>query len=502
MQKCYSTVEYMSEQESKKQILKSTGILGFAQVIIIVVGIIRVKVLAVLLGAVGVGIAGLYQTTIDLIRTATGFGIGYSAVRDIAASAATEDERKIATTIVVLRKWVWATGLLGMLIAIVFCKPLSYMAFGDKTHATGIAILSVGLLLSSITGGQLTLLQGLRKIGDMAKANVLGAVFGLIGAAAIYYFWGLKGIVPALLLTYVLSLLINGYYSRKINIVPVRLSTREVFKKGKAMVSLGFFLTLTGLAGTATMYLVRTFVVQQGGLASVGHFVAAWSISSMYISAIFGAMGADFFPRLSGVQQDPVAVTNMVNEQTEIALLITAPIIIGMVSFIDVVVRIFYSKDFSPTAGILDWQLTGDFFKVLAWPMGFIMLAKGKGKLFIVTELFWNLLFCAGVYFGWKFFGIQVTGIAFLIAYIFSLLLYFIVVRKLVQFNWSSKVWNAVLLYSPLLLLSFLGVKYLVHPLQYIVGAILTLMASAFSLYHLKSLVNINGLLRRFKFIK
>ena len=75
----------MSEQDSKKQILKSTGILGFAQIFIILIGIIRVKVLAVLLGATGVGIAGLFQTTIDLLKSATGFGLGFSAVRDIAA---------------------------------------------------------------------------------------------------------------------------------------------------------------------------------------------------------------------------------------------------------------------------------------------------------------------------------------------------------------------------------------------------------------------------------
>lgn len=492
----------MSEQDSKKQILKSTGILGSAQLIIIAVGMVRVKVLAVLLGPTGVGIAGLYQTTIDLIRSVTGFGISYSAVRDIAASAATKDEKKIATTIVVLRKWVWATGLLGVLVAIVFSKQLSHMAFGDKEHATGIVILSLSLLLSSIASGQLALLQGLRRIGDMAKANVIGAVIGSIGAVFIYYFWGIKGIVPALLFTYILALLINWYFSRKIRTAPVQISYSAVFHKGKAMAALGFFLTVAGLSGTATMYLVRSFVSQQGGLASVGHFIAAWSISSMYISAIFGAMGADFFPRLSGVQQDPVAITKMVNEQTEVALLITAPIIIGMVSFIDVVVRIFYSKDFSPTASILDWQLTGDFFKVLAWPMGFIMLAKGKGKLFIGIELSWNLLFCAGVYFGWEFFGIQVTGIAFLVSYVLYMLLLLVVAKKLVRFSWSAKVWNAILVFFPLVLLSFLGVKYLGHPIQYITGALLTAIACSFSLYHLKNMIDINSLLKRFGVIK
>lgn len=481
----------MIEQESKKQILKSTGILGSAQLFIVLIGVVRVKVLAVLLGATGVGIAGLYQTTIDMVRTATGLGINYSAVKDIAASAASNDEKKVAATIVVLRKWMWATGLLGMLVAIVFSRQLSQMAFGDTSHSVGITILSVSLLLSAVASGQSALLQGLRKIGAMAKANVLGAALGLLGAVVIFYIWGLQGIVPALLVTYISTLVINWYFSRQIKTVPVQLSPAEVFQKGKGMVTLGFFMIIASLFGTGTMYLVRSFVSQQGGLESVGHFVAAWTISSMYISAIFGAMGADFFPRLSGMHHDGVAITKLVNEQTEVAILITAPIIIGMVSFIDVVVRIFYSKDFGPTAGILDWQLTGDFFKVLAWPMGFIMLVKGKGKLFIATEICWNLLFCLGVYFGWKFYGIQVTGIAFLIAYLLYVVILYVLARNMVQFTWSVKVRNFILLFLPLLSLSFLNVKFLEQPMQYISSIILTSIAFGFSIYQLKEMISL-----------
>lgn len=425
----------MSEQDSKKKILKATGVLGSAQLLIIFIGMIRVKVLAILLGPVGVGIAGLFQATIDLLKAATGFGIGFSAVRDIAAASASQDENKIASTILVMRRWTWATGLSGMLLMIIFCKQLSQIAFGNETYATSIAILSATLLLTAVSSGQLALLQGLRMIGSMAKANVLGALIGLIGAVCIYYFWGVEGIVPAILLTYILALLISWLYSRKVKINSVQLSTAETFQKGKSMAALGFFMVITGLASTATMYLVRSFVVQQGGMASVGHFVAAWSISSMYISAVFGAMSADYFPRLSGVQDDPVAINKMVNEQTEIAVLLAAPIIICMISFVQLVIRIFYSADFLPTMSILDWQLMGDFFKVLAWPIGFILLAKGKGKHYIFTEIAWNVLYCTAVYIGWKYFKIEITGIAFLLAYIVYIFLLFVVTRQVLFLN-------------------------------------------------------------------
>jgi O-antigen/teichoic acid export membrane protein len=487
----------MGGEESKKQILKSTGILGSAQLINIIVGIIRVKVLAILLGATGVGIAGLYQTTIDLIRSVTGFGIGYSAVRDIAASVATKDERKVAIAITVLRKWSWATGILAMFVTVIFSKQLSFMAFGNKDHAIGIATLSVGLLIAAISSGQSALLQGFRMIGDMAKANVLGAIIGLILAVAIYYFLGIKGIVPALLVAYLLNLLINWYFSRRITILSINLSSTEIFKKGSSMAKLGFFMTIAGLSGTCTMFLIRSFLMKQDGLTTVGHFVAAWSISSMYISAIFNAMGADFFPRLSGVQHDSDSVTKLVNEQLEVAILISAPIIIGMISFIDVVVHIFYSKDFGPTAEILNWQLLGDFFRVLGWPIGLIILAKGRGGIFICTEICWNLLFFLGVYFGWDLFGIQITGIAFLASYILYALLLYAISRKLVLFTLSYKVKRAILVFLSLLVLSFLSVSYFAQDLRYAVCSMLTLIACIYSIKGLKEIINIMGLLKR-----
>lgn len=88
---------------SHKQILKATGILGGAQVIEILFRIARSKIVAVLLGPTGVGMIGLYQSTIDLVQKATGFGINFSAVRDIAEAAGTNDQRRISRAIMILR---------------------------------------------------------------------------------------------------------------------------------------------------------------------------------------------------------------------------------------------------------------------------------------------------------------------------------------------------------------------------------------------------------------
>lgn len=492
--------EIVDNQDSKKQILKSTGILGFVQVVSIVIGIIRVKVLAVLLGPAGVGLAGIYQTTITLVGSVTNLGLNFSGVREMAAAVETGDAQKLAQTAMVLKRWAWFTGILGALVTVLLCRPLSRLAFGNESYAWGLAILSVGLFSSAVTAGMTALLQGMRRVVDMAKANVMGALLGLVTASAIYYFFGLEGIVPALLATFLISHLVTWVYVRKIKQATVSVSAKETYEQGLSMARLGAYMVITALSGNATMYLVRAFIVQQGGLESVGHFVAAWTITTMYTSAIFNAMGADYYPRLSAVQHNNQALAKMVNEQTEVALLLIVPIIIAMISMVGLVVPLFYSHDFSETAEILNWQLLGDFFKVLAWPMGYVLMAKGKGKVFLLTETVWNLLFIGFVYFGWSYFGIKASGIGFLVAYIFNLSAIFLILNKMTGFKWSADMGRYSAFFMLLLVLAFSSAHYFANQWQgYAIGTVLTAAATAFSFMHLRRLVDVSGILQKIK---
>ena len=73
------------------QILKSSSIVGGAQGASCVIGLLRTKAVAVLLGPAGVGLVGLYVSVIDLVGTFAQFGIDESGVRGVAAAAGTNN---------------------------------------------------------------------------------------------------------------------------------------------------------------------------------------------------------------------------------------------------------------------------------------------------------------------------------------------------------------------------------------------------------------------------
>lgn len=108
----------VEQQTSYRQIMKATSIFGGVQVFNIVISIIRSKFIAVLLGPTGMGIAGLLTSTTSLIGGLTNFGLGTSAVKNVAASNSTGNQTRISVVVTVLRRWVWITGLLGTLVTL------------------------------------------------------------------------------------------------------------------------------------------------------------------------------------------------------------------------------------------------------------------------------------------------------------------------------------------------------------------------------------------------
>ena len=73
----------MSKDGSYRQILRSSSIIGGASVINIVVGLLRIKVAAVLFGPSGVGLIGLLTNLASTASAVAGLGFGNVGTRQI-----------------------------------------------------------------------------------------------------------------------------------------------------------------------------------------------------------------------------------------------------------------------------------------------------------------------------------------------------------------------------------------------------------------------------------
>ncbi len=153
-------------------------------------------------------------------------------------------------------------------------------------------------------------------------------------------------------------------------------------------------------------YLIRVIIRGRMGMDAVGLYLAAWNWGGQYVNIILQAMGADFYPRLTAVAHDHAESNRLVNEQSEVGLLMTGPGILATLTLAPLVISVFYSSRFGPAAPILRWICLGMMLRVVTWPIGWIVLAKGARTIFFWTEVFSNALYAGLVWGGLVLFGL------------------------------------------------------------------------------------------------
>lgn len=490
----------MSEhQSSYRQIMKATSLFGGVQVFNILISIVRSKFVALLLGPAGMGIMGLLAATTNLISNLTNFGLGTSAVKDIAAAYGTDNQNRVDLVISVVRKVVWITGLIGLIITAIFSPWLSQLTFGNKDYTVAFIWLSITLLLNQLSSGQLVVLQGLRKLKYLAKANLTGSFLGLFITIPLYYFWGIDGIVPGIIGTSILSLLMSLYFSGKVKTKNAKLTISETISESKNMLSLGFMISLSGLLGVGASYIVRIFISRTGGVEQVGLYNAGFAIINTYVGLIFKAMATDYYPRLSAIANDNKLSKQVINQQAEIAILIMAPILLIFLIFINWVVIILYSKKFIEINTMIYWAALGMFFKAASWSVAFILLAKGASKLFFWNELFANIYILALNIIGYHFWGLTGLGLSFAVAYLIYTIQVFIISKIKFEFTFEPTFIIIFTIQFSLALASFLVVKLFNHSLTYSFGVILILLSGTYSLLQLNKRIGLINLLKKYK---
>lgn len=465
------------------------------QVFNIVISILRSKIIAVLLGPAGMGIAGLFTSTTSLVSGITNFGLGTSAVREVAAASESGDVNRVSRVVTVFRRLVWITGTLGAVVTLVIAPWLSQLTFGSKDYTLAFRWLSVTLLFNQLASGQNVLLQGMRRLKFLARANVVGSVIGLLISVPVYYFWRIDGIVPAIILTSIASLTIASYFSSKIKVDKAVVENRDVIAEGQGMMKMGLMLSISGLITTAASYIVRIYISNTGGVEYVGLYSAGFAIISTYVGLVFTAMSTDYYPRLSGVAHDNRQSSNLINQQAEIAILIIAPILTVFLIFINYVIILLYSNKFTSINGMVHWAALGMFFKAVSFPIGYILLAKGASKTFFWSELAANSYMLLFNVMGYKYLGLDGLGVSFLIGYILLLIQVFLIAQIKYEFSFDKSLIKIFSLQLFLGVVGFMIIKFIPVPWAYVAGVPVIALSTWYSIKELDKRIALKTLL-------
>jgi len=436
------------------QIVKSTTLIGGSSVINVMFSIIRNKAMAVLLGPEGIGLMALYNSIADISQTVAGLGINASGVRQIAAVNSKETVR-IAEVATVLRRVSLLLGVVGTALLLLFSAPVAQFTFGSSHYRLGVMVLSLAVFFQVAASGRAALVQGMREISSLAWMSVLGGLCSVVIGVPIIYFFGEPGIALSLVAAALASFVTSWWFSRKIKVPDVPLSSRRAMQETSALFKLGVVFMASGFLTMGSAYAIRLIVSSESGLHAAGLYQAAWSLGGLYAGFILQAMGTDFYPRLTAVSQDNAECNRLVNEQTEVSILLAGPGLIATLTLAPAVISLFYSSAFQGSVEILRWICLGMMLRIVAWPIGFIILAKGAKAIF-----FWSEVAAAVVHVGLAWlcvpaFGAAGAGFAFFGLYIWHSVLMYCVARRFTDFRWSPVNRKLIAGYLPISALVF-----------------------------------------------
>lgn len=478
--------------DSYNRIFKSTALFGVVQVLKAVMTVIKNKVAAILIGPEGVGILGIFSSTIRVIQTGAGLGVNQSAVRDVSEATGSCDFSRKSRIINVTNKVILFTGLLGCLITLVLSRFLADWTFHDPAYTIPYCFIAIVIGLNIGNEGRLALLKGTRQLRLLAIASVIGTAVGLVTSVPLYYFFGKDGIVPELLVSSTLAMLTTSYFVHKIQYEHQKLTLKEIVTEASPMVKMGIAMMFVSFLQTIVALILNTFIRSHGGLEDVGLFSAGVTILHGYFGLLTTALTTDYYPRIAAVNKDNRLLQEELNHQSIVSLLLVAPLLVVFIVFLPFFIKLLYSSEFLPAVDFVRFAIYWTLITTCSNQVDLILVAKYDIKTFVIISIIiraLQLLLCIPLY---SLYGLSGLGVSYaILGVIHMLVMTGVVYRKYqISFNKSFLRMSIVVL---AIAVSASAINELDSiKLRLILGVLLSIIAICISIRYVKNVIGLS----------
>lgn len=478
-------MESEQKKNSYNHILKYTGLFGGVQGLAILVGVIRNKLVALLLGPDGMGIISLFNSTVKLLSDSTNMGIPMSGVKNISQYFDDNHVAALNRQVKMIRSLSLFTGLVGMVLCMVLSPLLGRYSMNYGNHVMHYVCLAPVVLLTALMGGEMAILKGVRQLKPLAKASVANIVAATLISLPLYFVWGISAIVPSLVLVALAEYVITARLS--FAIFPLRLmALKPALHTGWSMLKLGISFVLAGVMGSGADFLIRAFLSKHAGFDVVGLYSAGYTITMQYAGLVFAAMETDYFPRLSGIRAVCPKLSATVNSQIEVTLLLLSPLLVAFMIGAPLLLPLLYSHKFIPVLAMVQITVLAMYVRAFKLPMAYLPLAQGHSGIYLLLESIYDVAVTVFVVVGYLLGGLSGTGVALLSASVFDMIVILIVTRYKYHYHVSRQATVLMLIQSALGVLA-LGITFCHSGWMYWCGGLLVfLMSSAVSIWQLR----------------
>lgn len=454
-----------------RAILKVMALFSGLQIFGILCSIVKMKFVALWLSADGVGLFGIFNSTIETTTTLTDMGLRQSSVRDIAINR--NSPGRLAVIVAVVRRWCRYSGMLGAVVLSALAWPLSQWFFGEPSHWWQFTIAGGCLIFNSMINGEQAIMQGSGMLRQLARSSLAASIAGVVLSIPMFYFMGEVSVIWSIAAYTMSGLVAAAWYGWK---GPKANVTRShTITEGKSFVKLGIFMSLAAFAANLANMAFLAWLAHSSDTAEVGNYQAGTTLVIRYVGLVFTAIGVEFYPRLAANIFSSRRTSLFVNHEIKLVLLIITPVALMFILLRKWIVVLLYSPEFHTILPFISWAVVSCIFKGASWCMAYTMLARGDGKIYILTEItdaIIGLLLCIG---GYQLLGLEGVGLAYIAWY----MIYTIIAGIVYRFRYKLELRTSTLMLTIASAAAVTMAVILCRHTAWIVQAALLLPASA-----------------------
>lgn len=391
-------------------------------------GFVSMKIVAVLVGPLGVALIGQFGNFNSIIMVLALGGISTGVIKYTSQYKDNQEElRKVWQTAT------WVSFTLSIPVIIVLLSFHTWLAqefLNDAKYSSILVVFAFSLGFYVANNLLLNILNGLHEIKRFNLLNTLNSTLGLLVTILLVYQYKVYGALLAMVTSQSITFFIIVFFVHKQTWFKISnffgKFDKHYFKK-----LLGFTLmSLTSMCVIPTSQMfVREYLASHTSWDVAGCWQGMQKISDAYLMVIYTALGTYFLPKLANLQDK-----NQISKEIGNGYKLIMPFVIGSAIIIylirSFIIRLLFAKSFSAMDGMFAWQLVGDCFKIATYLVSYLVLARAKTKIFMLTEVLFGISFPVLSYSFINLIGANGAVMAFALNYMIYFILFVVLYKK------------------------------------------------------------------------
>jgi len=392
-------------------------------------GFVASKVVALFTGPAGIALIGQFSNFITIALTFANGAINTGVIKYTAEFEG--DEQQLKTLFSTAFKISVACSAIFGLVLLCIATYISQWLFHSSLYINPLRVLGVTIILYALNSLLISILNGKKEIKKYTLVNTIGSIVGLVFTVVLVYFYKITGALYALVLAQsivffvTLTMIVKSSWFSKSYF-------NQSFNKETARKLSGFSLMaiVSALTVPVSQIILRNMVINKLGMNDAGYWQGIMRISDGYLLLVTTSLSTYYLPKLSSLNNDDDLRKEIYHGYKIILpVVFTSCLLIYWLRFF--ITHMLYSKEFEAMTQLFAFQLIGDFFKMAAWILAYLMLAKAMTKAFIITEVVFSVSYVLLGYVCIHLFNLNGITIAFAINYFIYLIIMIALFRKL-----------------------------------------------------------------------